>query len=86
MFSSKVDLLLLPSCTRQRVSQDQNDRIPSQEHLRYETIFIDGFSLFPFPSTRNFRPHLLHILQYHVTVTIEGFYTSKQLFVVPAVD
>lgn len=31
-------------------------------------------------------PHLLHVLQHHVAVLVEGFHTAQELFVVAAVD
>ena len=52
------------------VSEDQDDRIPSEEHLGDETILVDWFTLLlALPCLRDLHPHLLHIFQDHVTMS-----------------
>jgi len=61
------------------VSKDQDDRIASEEHLANESILVHGLLVL---SLRHFRPHLLHVLQDHITMPIKGLYTSQKLLVV----
>lgn len=52
-------------------------------HLADEPILIDTLSL---STLWLLRPHLLHIFQDHIAVSIEGLYPRQQLSVIPAGD
>jgi hypothetical protein len=66
--------------------QHQNHRIPPQEHLTNEPILIHNPTLLPLRIPRRLTPHLLHILQHHIEVSIKRLYARKQLPVVPTRD
>lgn len=47
----------------ERVPQDHDDRVPSQEHLRDVAVLVDWFGLLLALATLgDLGPHLLHIL------------------------
>lgn len=54
----------------QWIPQHHDDRVSSQKHLGDVTIFIHWFGfLLSFPALRHLSPHLLYVLQDHVTVS-----------------
>lgn len=69
------------------IPKDDDHGITSEEHLRDEAILVDRLCfLLAFPFLRILSPELLDILQDHVAVPIEGFHSSEELPVVPAID
>ena len=67
------------------VAKNQNHRITSQEHLTDEAILVDWLGLF-LTAMRDLCPHLSHVLQDHVGMTVKGLYTCQNLAVVAAID
>lgn len=82
--------LALPYCLKNHLppdsltEQDKDDRVAAQEHLADESVLVDFATQLSVRQSRCFRPHLFRVLENHVAVTIEGFYTGKQLAVVSA--
>ncbi|CAN8031760.1 unnamed protein product, partial [Ixodes persulcatus] len=79
------------------VLEDEDDRVAAEEHLGNVAVLVHGVVLLGLSRLGNLRPHFLHILQNHrsgcfcyrrVTPNspVECFYSTQQLFVVPAVD
>lgn len=69
------------------ITEDQNDRVSSQEHFTDDPILVHRLHLLlSLARSRDFSPHLGDIFQYHVAVPIEGFDSSEQFFVVATVD
>ena len=62
--------------------QHQNHAVTSEKHLAHEAILIDTSAT----SFALLRPHLLHILQHHVAVSIKCFDPGEQLSIVAARD
>lgn len=53
----------------QRISQHDDDRVPSEEHFRNVAVLIHWLRLLlSLPALWDFCPHLLHVLQDHVAV------------------
>ena len=52
-------------------------------HLAHEAILVNALA---FVSLGLFCPHLLHVLQHHVAVSVKGFHTGQELAVVAAGD
>lgn len=52
-------------------------------HLAHETILVNPLPLIPLGLL---RPHLLHVLQHHVAVTVKRLDPREELAVVPARD
>jgi len=71
---------------RHGILQHKNNRIPSQEHLGDVSILVDGLGFLSLASLGDFVPHLLHVFQHHVTVTVEGLHTTQEFAVVATVD
>lgn len=70
-----------------RVSQHEDDRISSQEHLRDESVLVDRLGLLlALAGLRLLGPHLLHVLEDHVAVAVESLHATEELLVVAAVD
>jgi len=75
-------LLCWSSC---RISEHQDDWIPTQEQLADVPIFVHGLCLLlPFARLGCFLPHFPHRLQYHVHMPVKCFDVAQQLPVVPA--
>ena len=54
----------------ERVPQHNDDRVSPEEHLGDVPVLIHRFRLLlPFATLGDLRPHLLHVLQHHVTVS-----------------
>lgn len=71
----------------ERVPQDHDDRVPAQEHLGDVAVLVDWLGLLlALAALGDLGPHLLHILQHHVAVPVEGLYAAQELLVVAAVD
>lgn len=66
--------------------QNENDRVASQEHLADETVLVDLAPGLAVCQARCLCPHLLCVLQNHVTVSVEGLYAGEQFAVVAAGD
>lgn len=65
--------------------QDHEDQVPVQEHLRCVTVHADWLGrLLPLATLGDLGPHLLHILQHHVAVPVEG--RAHEFHVVVVVD
>jgi len=60
--------------------KNQDDGVTSKKHLADEPILVHTLS---FAALGFFRPHLLHILQHHVAMSIECFDSRQQLAVIP---
>lgn len=73
-------------CT-QRISNHYNNRISSQEHLRYETILWHwlGLSL-SFTSFWDFTPKLTNVFQNHVAVSVKSNHSTQEFLVVSYID
>lgn len=57
----------------ERVPQHHNDRVSSQEHFGDVAILIHGLRLLlAFATLGYLRPHLLHVFQNHVAMSVEG--------------
>lgn len=65
---------------------EQNFRSRKNSHLANKAILIHRPALLPPSQPRRLRPHLLHILQHHIAVSIEGLDARQQLAVVAARD
>lgn len=50
----------------ERILEDHDDGISSEEHLGDETILRDWALLLAFACSRDFSPHFLDVLQNHV--------------------
>jgi len=46
-------------------------------HFADESILIDGSPFLSSSELGRLRPHLFHILQYHITMPIEGLYSGQ---------
>lgn len=55
-------------------------------HLANESILVDRSSFLACARSGCLRPHLLHVLQHHITMPIESFHARKQFPVVAARD
>lgn len=55
-------------------------------HLANETVLVDRSPLLSRAVSWSLGPHLLHILQHHVAMSVEGLDTRKELAVVAAGD
>lgn len=74
-------------CALDRVPEHENDRVSSEEHFADLPVLVDLLRfLLALPRFGHFGPHLRHILQHHVAVTIECLDASEQLLVVATVD
>ena len=58
----------------------QQNTHPAHSHLAHKPILIHTLS---FAALGFLRPHLFHILQYHVAMSIERFDSRQQLAVIP---
>lgn len=54
----------------------------SHLHLADEPVLVDRPALFAARQLRRFSPHLLHILEHHVAVTVKGLYSCQKFPVV----
>ena len=71
----------------QRVAEDDDDAVPSEEHILDEPVLVDGFGLLlALALLGHLGPHLLHILQHHVAVAIERLDAAEKLLVVAHID
>jgi len=57
---------------------------PRYPHFTNEPILVDWPSFLTTRHPWRFRPHLFHILQDHVAMSIERFYSCEQLAVIAA--
>lgn len=72
---------------RERVAEDDDDAVPSKEHILDEAVLVDGLGLLLSLALLGYLgPHLLHVLEHHVTVTVERLHSAEQLLVVSHVD
>lgn len=55
-------------------------------HLANKPVFVHWSSLLSCARSRCLRPHLLHVLQYHIAMSIKCLHASQQLSVVSAGD
>ena len=62
------------------------DGVPAQEHLGDVAVLVDWLGLLALAALGDLGPHLLHVLQHHVAVPVEGLRTAQQLLLVAAVD
>lgn len=58
----------------------------ANSHFADKTIFIDWSSLLPCTRSWCLCPHLLHILQHHIAMSVECLHAGQQLSVVSARD
>ena len=66
----------------ERVPQDHNDRVPTQDHLGDVAVLVDWLGLLlALAILGDLGPHLLHFLQHHVAVPIKGLHTAQELLV-----
>ena len=78
---------LINNLLTKRILQHKNNRITTKKHFRNITIFVDGLGLLlTLSCLGSLGPHFFYIFEDHVTMTIEGFHTTKEFFVVAAVD
>lgn len=72
-----INKTLLSGLTLHWIFQHQYDRVTSQKHLWYVSVFVDwlGF-LFSLVCLWNFSPHFLDILQNHITVSAKNIITK----------
>ncbi len=63
--------------------RQQSTHRPAHLHLADEPILVHTLS---FTALGFFRPHLFHILQHHVAMSIERFDSRQQLPVIPTRD
>lgn len=68
------------------VAQHDDDAVAAQEHLADESVLVHGLGLLGGGALGRLRPHLLDVLEDHVTVAVEGLDAAEQLLVVSAVD
>ena len=68
---------------RRGITKDENDGVTSEKHFADKTFFVDCLLSL---SCRGLCPHLLHILQDHITMTIVRLHARQQLVIVPHVD
>ena len=69
------------------VPKNQHHRVSSKEQLADVSVLVDRSTLLGALSCLgDFRPHLLHVLQHHVAVSVEGLHTSEKLVVVSAIN
>ena len=61
-------------------------RLVKNSHLTDKPILIDRPPLLALRIPRRLRPHLLHVLQHHVGVAVEGLDAREQFAVVAARD
>lgn len=62
----------------ERVLEDHDDGVSSEEHLRDEAILCHWALLLAFACSRDFSPHLLHVLQDHVEMPVKELYYYKE--------
>merc|ERR1719265_486081 len=67
------------------VPEHQDHRIASEEHFADEAILVHRLGLLLAP-VRDLRPHLTHVLQDHVRVTVKCLDTCQNLPIVAAID
>lgn len=56
------------------------------KHFTNKPIFIHRSPLLPIRLPRDLGPHLLHVLQHHVAMPVEGLHAGQELAVVTARD
>lgn len=69
------------SCSAQK---HQDNAVASEKHLADETVLVDWSSLLSIRQSRDLSPHLLHVLQDHVAMSVESLHTAQHLPVVAA--
>ena len=84
MFSELITII--DSFFSLRVSYSNNDRISTKKHFRYVSLPVDSMSPLSLVSLGCLGPHLTHVLEHHVHVTIEGLHATQNLAVVAAVN
>lgn len=55
-------------------------------HLADEPVFIDRPSLLPAGCPWYFCPHLFHILQHHIAMSVKGFYSCQKFAIIATGD
>jgi len=69
--------------TQSRLRQKhENDAVTAQEEFADEAVAVDGLALLAVCVPGHLAPHLLHVLQNHVAVAIEGLDAREQFAVV----
>lgn len=77
---------IFPITSPRSTQQHKNNTVPSQKHFTDESVLVHRSPLRPIRFPRRLRPHLLHVLQHHVAMSVKGFDAREQFAIVPAAD